>query len=250
MFGYLKYFNLSKKEISLILFSTFLSIIVFVFIGALLNKDIFANKQLLMNRGSVEIQFNPIIVGSYIDQVELTFKKTLSVDFNQFKISNKLKINYELLNAFIFNYDDGVIKVWHTRFIKRNIIVQPKTSNLYKKGDVEYVIVDFKTNASKKKIRKKLNELAIAMNHKANMDYMKFIFDKVNMERHLITAMELDEETLVRKLKPVISIAFVAGANFKKIIIAYIILGFFSGAIISFVILFKKKRSSTIIKII
>ena len=78
------------------------------------------------------------------------------------------------------------------------------------------------------------------MNHKANMDYMKFIFDKVNMERHLITAMELDEETLVRKLKPVISIIFVAGANFKKIIIAYIILGFFSGAIISFVILFKK----------
>ena len=244
MFSYLKYFNLSKKEISLILFSTFLSIIVFVFIGALLNKDIFANKQLLINRGSAEIQFNPKIVGSYIDQVELTFKKTLSVDFNQFKISNKLKINYKLLSELIFNYDDGVIKIFDSKFVKMNVIVQPKTSNLYRKGDTEYAIVNFKTNASKKKTMKKLNELAIVINHKANMDYMKFIFDKVNMERHLITAMELDEETLVRKLKPVVSIYFLAGGNFKKIIIAYIILGFFSGAIISFFILFKKNDSA------
>lgn len=309
--------SMYKKKIFLFLFITFVSIIFFIYIGTLFNKNIFADKELLPKRGSAEIQLDPI-VKSHIKRSTLIFQKSLGIDFGQFNIADKLQINFELLSVFVGNYSDDVIKISGARYVAR--------------GGVDYAVVDFIADVSKEKIKKRINELALVMNNKIKIDYndqvsryspfvaswyntnnqyyfemyqnlldtvvntgannsqglptalpfkksnlifkelmsmrssssdvfmnerywdnfssvfdyLKSIVDKENFERNLITAMEIDEETLSREFKPAVSVSFVPPLTYIKTILAYIFLGLFSGAIISFVILFKGREKDPI----
>jgi hypothetical protein len=315
--GIFVHLSMYKKKIFLFLFITFVSIIFFIYIGTLFNKNIFADKELLPKRGSAEIQLDPI-VKSHIKRSTLIFKKSLGNDFGEFSIADKLQVNFELLNVFVGNYSDDVIKISGARYVAR--------------GGVDYAVVDFIADVSKEKIKKRINELALIMNDKIKIDYndqvsryspfvaswyrtnnqfyyemyqnlldtvntgnntpqgistalpfkkadsifkelmsmrsspsgnvflterywsnfnsvfdyMKSIVDKENFERNLITAMEIDEETLSREFKPAVSVSFVPPLTYKKTILAYIFLGLFSGAIISFVILFRGREKDPI----